>query len=168
MKKFIAGILAGIAVLALTLIALLLDPATFLQPHWKRTSIAIASFAIVCLVLQGIWTKRDEDAERKERERLYKQIGKVLNEAEKRQAARRRKATLTPVDAAREEAIKNAQALVEFLSSKEPTQKRTTLNVLPQLGGGVKLSMDSAEQELRESVIDALGEQLVKALDEGE
>jgi hypothetical protein len=78
MKKFVAGILAGVAVLALTLIALLLDPTTFLQPHWKKTSIAIAIFAIVCMALQGIWTKTDEDAE--------KRRGKAEADARDRQA----------------------------------------------------------------------------------
>jgi hypothetical protein len=65
MKKFIAGTLAGMAVLALTLITLLLDPTTFLQPRWKLTSIAIAVFAILCMLAQGIWTKQDEDAEKR-------------------------------------------------------------------------------------------------------
>lgn len=111
MKKFIAGILAGIAVLALTLIALLLEPTTFLQPHWKRTSISIASFAIVCMVLQGIWTKLDEDAaERRAKaetdardrqaQQLFGTLDKILMAVLQRQQELRTPATSQSYEAA--------------------------------------------------------------------
>jgi hypothetical protein len=78
MKKFAAGLLAGTCLLALTLITLLLDPSVFLQWRWKRISLVLAAVAIVCMVLQSLWTKQDEDEERGERERLYKLVRKVL------------------------------------------------------------------------------------------
>ena len=108
------------------------------------------------------------DAERKEREKLYRQVRKVLKEAEKRQAARRRKAPPTPADVTREEAIKKAQQLVELLSGTEPEQKMTTYHLQATLGGGVELTKDASWQKLRGLVIDQLGEELTKALDEGE
>lgn len=68
MKKFIAGLIAGISVIALTLIAVLLSPETFLQTRWRITSIAFGICAVISLVLQGLWVKQDEDAERRDRE----------------------------------------------------------------------------------------------------
>ena len=173
MKKLVAGLIAGAAVLALTLITVLLEPTTFLTPRWKNISLTMGIIAILAMAAQAIWTKQDEDAERNEREKLYKQVGKVLNEA-KRRRLRRSKASLTPADVAREEAIKKAQALVDFLSSTEPEQKSSVsrlsdLQVHFQHGGDAKVRMARADvKQMRDWAISQLGEELVKALDEGE
>jgi len=90
MKKFIAGLLAGVSVLALTLVTLLLDSTTFLLRSWKVFSVSIAIFAIVCMISQGVWTKQEEDEERKERERLYRLVHKILDKLEKREKKRGR------------------------------------------------------------------------------
>jgi|SRR5215831_3052160 len=68
MKKFIAGLIAGISVLALTLIAVLLAPETFLQTRWRTISLSLGICAVVSMILQGLWAKQDEDAERRDRE----------------------------------------------------------------------------------------------------
>jgi len=68
MKKFIAGLIGGVSVLALTLIAVLLAPEIFLQSKWRMLSGSIGLIAVISMVLQGFWIKQDEDAERKDRE----------------------------------------------------------------------------------------------------
>ena len=156
MKKFVAGLIAGAAVLALTLITVLLEPTIFLTPRWKAISISIGVIAILAMVVQAIWTKQDEDAERREREKLYKQVRKVLKEAAKRQAARHQKAPPTLADEVRERAIYQAQAIVEFLSSTEPERQKTTYHLQETLGGGIELSKDASWKELRSLAIDQL------------
>ena len=91
MKKLLAGLIAGISVLALTLIAVLLPPETFLQLRWKIGSASLGLCAVISMILQGMWAKQDEDAERKEREadekerqRLYDLVRNVVAKLEKR------------------------------------------------------------------------------------
>jgi len=118
MKKFVAGLVAGISVVALTLVTLLLDPTTFLQRRWKMISLAIAALAIVCMIFQGIWTKQDEDEERQERERLYKLISKILKKLEERQT-RKGKGRVTLAW----EAASTADQLLKGLAQTHPTVK---------------------------------------------
>jgi hypothetical protein len=82
MRKLIASLISGVSILALTLIAVMLDPDTFLQTSWRIISASLGACAVVGIVLQGIWTKQDEDAEREERQRLYKLIRKSLKPRE--------------------------------------------------------------------------------------
>jgi hypothetical protein len=118
MKKFAAGLIAGVSVVALTLITLLFDPDTFLQRRWKIISLSIAALAIVCMILQGIWTKQDEDEERKERERLYKLVRKAVKKLEERET-RRGKGRITLAW----QAASSADELLKDLAETDPTVK---------------------------------------------
>jgi hypothetical protein len=121
MKKFIAGLVAGLSVLALTLITVLLDPHEFLKPPWTIISRSLGLCALVSMVLQGLWIKQDDDtqarerqAERKERERLYALVKKILEKLSRRRSYRTEDSHRRRVE------LGLADSLVEHLNKSDP------------------------------------------------
>jgi hypothetical protein len=156
MKKFIAGLIAGICLVALTLIAVVIPPETFLQTKWKIISSSLGFCAAVFMVLQGLWTKEDEDAQRKayaaettERRRFLEFFSALLN--------------MVVLKSGSTEAIEYAKAIIQHLSSTPATEgaepSAVILHVAPpgEAQFVVPTQREQALNELEQITMKALG-----------
>jgi hypothetical protein len=177
MRKFIAGLIAGVSVLALTLIAVLLPPETFLQIRWRIISASLGALAVISMVLQGLWIKHDEDTQRKEREadkierdRLYNLVHRILVKVEQRKGPRRKAAedAVSLLDDLHESGqevtgiskwvtpivVKGTELLVNHLLRSRRYDFRRTETL--EVGKSVDISREEAFDALEQNVMAAL------------
>ena len=122
------GPIAGVLVIALTLIAVLFAREQML---WRIVSAFLGSCAVVSMALQRMWTKQVEDAHReqrntkkqaeeKERHRLYALLRKVLAEVRGHETMHQSEDNKSAVNA-----VEKADSIIDWLFDTDPAHQQT-------------------------------------------